>query len=124
MLEKGATKKIDIGLAGEEYFHYVVAGGAMNSISYTTNQTLKNVIGDKAYYLSALPKLPQILSGTHIKIECDHTEQEHDALLYLVSKSAIIGGIEGIVPGAKMDDGHLHVLVIQKNHGSIPCNFC
>ncbi|MGN7413544.1 diacylglycerol/lipid kinase family protein [Paenibacillus sp. SAF-068] len=114
MFEKGMTKKIDIGLVGNEYFHYVVAGGAMNSISYTTNQTLKNVIGDKAYYLSALPKLPKILSGTHIKIECDHIEQEHDVLLYLVSKSAIIGGIEGIVPDAKMDDGHLHVLVIQK----------
>ncbi|WP_058303226.1 diacylglycerol/lipid kinase family protein [Gorillibacterium timonense] len=115
MLEKGKTKKIDIGLAGNEYFHYVVAGGAINSISYSTNQYLKNVMGEKAYYLSAVPKLPKILSGTHIKIECDELRQEQEALLYLVTNSPVIGGIEGMVPDAKMDDGQLHVLIIQKS---------
>lgn len=115
MLENGHKKRIDIGLAGDEYFHYVVAGGAINTISYTTNQYLKNIIGDKAYYLSAVPKLPRILSGTHIKIECDELHQEQEALLYFVTNSPIIGGIRGMVPDAKMDDGQLHVLVIQKS---------
>ncbi|MNW37097.1 Diacylglycerol kinase [compost metagenome] len=114
MLENGNKKKIDIGLAGNDYFHYVVAGGAINTVSYTTNQYLKNVIGEKAYYLSAVPKLPKILSGTHIKIECDELHHEQEALLFFVTNSPIIGGIEGMVPDAKMDDGQLHVLIIQK----------
>ncbi|NGZ74679.1 diacylglycerol/lipid kinase family protein [Saccharibacillus alkalitolerans] len=115
MLENGLTQKIDIGLAGEEYFHYLVAGGAMNSLSYTTNQTLKNVMGDKAYYLSAVPRLAKLLSGTRIQIECDGLQEDHEALLYLITNSPIVGGIKGMVPNAKMDDGHLHVLVIKKN---------
>lgn len=114
MLERGETRKVDIGHVDNKYFHYVVAGGALNSVSYTTNQYLKNMIGEKAYYLSVLPKLPQILAGTHIKIECDEICQEQDALLYLVTNSSVIGGIDGLVPEAKIDDGYLHVLVIKK----------
>lgn len=84
-------------------------------ISYTTNQYLKNMFGEKAYYLSAVPKLARIFQGTHIKIESDELRKEQEALLYLVTNSSVIGGLEGIVPDAKMDDGHLHVLVIMKS---------
>ncbi|MHA6533475.1 diacylglycerol/lipid kinase family protein [Paenibacillus sp. BAC0078] len=115
MLEGARIKKIDLGLAGDEYFHYVVAGGAINTISYTTNQYLKNMFGEKAYYLSAVPKLAKIFQGTHIKIESDELHKEQEALLYLVTNSSVVGGHEGMVPGARMDDGHLHVLVIKKS---------
>ncbi|MNO19644.1 Diacylglycerol kinase [compost metagenome] len=115
MLENMHTQKIDLGLAGDEYFHYVLAGGAINAISYTTNQYLKNMFGEKAYYLSAVPKLVKIFQGTQIKIESDELRKEQEALLYLVTNSSVVGGREGMVPGAKMDDGHLHVLVIKKS---------
>ncbi|AIQ46518.1 hypothetical protein R70723_12045 [Paenibacillus sp. FSL R7-0273] len=108
-------KKIDLGLAGDEYFHYVLAGGAINTISYTTNQYLKNMFGEKAYYLSAVPKLTKIFQGTHIKIESGELSNEQEALLYLITNSSVVGGREGIVPDAKMDDGYLHVLVIKKS---------
>lgn len=114
MLEGMHTRRIDLGLAGDEYFHYVLAGGAINAISYTTSQCLKNRFGEKAYYLSAVPKLGKIFKGTHIKIESDELYKEQEALLYLVTNSSVVGGHEGMVPDAKMDDGHLHVLVINK----------
>lgn len=115
MLERTKTKKIDLGLVGDEYFHYVVAGGAINSVSYTTNQHLKNAIGEAAYYLSAISRFSRMLKGTHIKIDSDELQNEQEALLYLVTNSSIVGGFKGIVPDAKMDDGQLHVLVIKKS---------
>ncbi|MNI79639.1 Diacylglycerol kinase [compost metagenome] len=73
------------------------------------------MFGEKAYYLSAVPKLGKIFQGTHIKIESDELHKEQEALLYLVTNSSVVGGHEGIVPDARMDDGHLHVLVIKKS---------
>lgn len=124
MLEKGATKKIDIGLAGEEYFHYVVAGGAMNSISYTTNQTLKNVIGDKAYYLSALPKLPKYYREHILRLNV--TIQNKNMMHYSIwfQNQRLLAELRASFRVLKWMTVTFMCLSFKKNHGSIPCNFC
>lgn len=114
MLKTAETKKIDLGLIGDIYFHYVVAGGAISSVSYTTKQYFKNTIGKAAYYLNALLHPSKLMKSTYITIDSDELHDKQEVLLYLVTNSSIIGGFKGIVPDAKMDDGHLHVLVIKK----------
>lgn len=114
MIESMETKQIDLGLVGDEYFHYVVAGGSISPVSYTTNQDMKNIFGKTAYYFSLIPYLPKLFKGTHIDINCAEVHEEQDSLLYFVTNSSVIGGVKGLVPDAKMDDGQLHVLVIQK----------
>ena len=114
MLANPSFKKIDLGKVGEKYFHYVLCGGAIVSISYETDQNLKNMIGKTAYYLSALTQLPQILAGTEIKVESEEYNGEIDAILFLVSNSPIVGGFQNIIPDAKFDDGKLHVCIIKK----------
>jgi diacylglycerol kinase (ATP) len=116
MLNKHDIQYVDLGLAGNRYFHYVVAGGAMSSVSYTTNQKLKNKLGHSAYYFSVIPQLGNMLKGTGIKIESDEIQTEEEALLYFVAHSPLIGGLSQLIPGAKFNDGMLHVLVIKKTN--------
>lgn len=115
MLQKPSIKCIDLGLSNGTYFHYVVASGAITSISYTTSQALKNRIGRKAYYLSALRRLPRVFKGIPLRIESDNVSDIENAAILLVSKSPNVGGFKNIIPAAKFDDGLLHVLIIRKS---------
>ena len=47
----GRVRAYDIGRFGERCFTYVAAFGAFSSVSYSTDQTLKNVFGHAAYQL-------------------------------------------------------------------------
>lgn len=115
MLHQENTRKVDLGLIGGEYFHYVVAGGTMTAVSYNTGQYLKNKLGYGAYYLSFLSSAGRLLSGFPIKIKSEEICVESNAILFLVSNSPIVGGFQYILPEARFDDGYLHVLVLRKN---------
>lgn len=114
MLAEPDMRQLDLGLAGEHYFHYVAAGGALPSLSYATNQRMKNKLGHAAYVLSALPMLPRALRGSRIQIVSAEMEREEEAILFLVANAGRVAGFSHIVPGASLDDGYLHVLVIRK----------
>ncbi|GHU93600.1 diacylglycerol kinase [Clostridia bacterium] len=115
MLRQSETRQLDLGLANGAYFHYVVSGGAMAAMCYDTNQRWKNMLGRGAYVLSTLKNLPRIFEGVSIKFESEELRGEEDAALLLVSNSPNVGGFRDIIPGAKFDDGQLHVLIIRKN---------
>lgn len=116
MLADPVVQSIDLGRAGERYFHYVVSGGALSSVSYTTNQGMKNLLGQTAYYLSVLPQLNQLLKGVPIRIESDEVSAEIEALTYFVAHSPTVAGFPQMIPGARADDGLLHVLVLKKTN--------
>ncbi|GHU88989.1 diacylglycerol kinase [Clostridia bacterium] len=115
MLRRPDTRQLDLGLANGTYFHYVVSGGAMSSMCYDTSQRWKNLLGRGAYVLSTLKNLPRIFESVPISFESEELRGEEDAALLLVSNSPNVGGFRNIIPGAKFDDGHLHVLIIRKN---------
>ena len=106
--------QVDIGLAGESYFHNVAAGGALTQVSYTTDQKLKNRIGHAAYVFSALGSLPKYMCGTKLQLDCEQLHAQENALLLLVSNSGRIGGFGKMIPEAQMDDGYLHVMIVRK----------
>jgi len=72
------------------------------------------MLGQKAYYLSALFDFRKLLAGAPIEIESDEFCEEENAILFLVSNSPVVGGFQNILPGARFDDGLLHVLVVRK----------
>lgn len=114
MLEDHDTRPIDLGRAGNRYFHYVLSGGAVTTVSYTTQQQWKNKLGKTAYLLSSIPQIGGILKGTRIQIEYDHIYQEMEALALFVSNSPIVAGYKSFIPEARIDDGLLHVLILKK----------
>ncbi len=116
MLNQYEIKNIDLGLAGSKYFHYVVAGGAMTSISYTTNQTLKNKYGKMAYCMSVFPQLSSTFKGMKLRIESKEVVSNEDAIMYFVARSSVVAGFKGFIPDAKIDDGMLHVLIFKKTN--------
>ncbi len=114
MIEAGKIRELDLGKAGDQYFHYVVAGGAMSSVSYATARRLKYIFGRRAYYISALPRFFELFKGSKIKISGDAGEFSEKTLLFLIANSSIIAGFRKMFPEASPDDGLLDVLVIRK----------
>lgn len=114
MLDDHEIRSVDLGLAGNRYFHYVVYGGAVTSVSYTTQQPLKNKLGKAAYLLASVPQIGAILKGTRIRIESAEVSDEMEALAFFVSHSPIVAGYKNFIPDAQIDDGLLNVLVLKK----------
>lgn len=50
----------DIGLFGDRHFTYIACCGAFAETSYSTNQTLKNLLGHTAYMFNVIPSLASL----------------------------------------------------------------
>ncbi len=111
---KGQEITLDIGKFGNKYFTYTASFGAFTSASYSANQSVKNVLGQSAYFFEGIKSLSNI-KPIHLKIECDGKEFEDDYLFGAVSNSLSLGGVvkfdEEIV---KLNDGFFEVFLIKK----------
>ena len=112
MIRKQSVKRIDLGSIEGEYFHYVVAGGLMSRICYTTPQKAKSLMGRLGYYLEILAHLPAMFGGTQVLLEWDDGEAAREALVFMVSNASTLAGFPHMAPQARLDDGLLDVLVI------------
>lgn len=112
-IASGRTAQYDIGRFGNHFFSYVAAFGAFSSLSFTTDQNLKNVLGHTAYILDGIKDLSKI-KPLHLKITADGVLHEDDYLFGAVCNSTSIAGtIE--LPGDIVDtcDGIFEVLLIR-----------
>lgn len=114
MIENMELKKVDLGVIDDDYFHYVVGGGTLSAVSYSTNQKSKNLFGKSAYYFSAALRFFKILKSSQIRIESAEITGNENAVLYLISNSPVVGGFKNLLPDAQLDDGQLHVLIVRK----------
>lgn len=105
----------DIGQLNQKYFDYVAAFGAFSSISYSTEQNIKNLFGHLAYILSAIGELPQQMNQKcHMKITTDSFSVEDDFLFGAIYSSNFIGGIDiSNFNHASLDDGKYEILLIK-----------
>lgn len=109
----GHVRIYDIGRFGDRYFTYVAAFGAFSSVSYNTDQNLKNRFGHAAYLMGGLWDLLQ-LKPTQLKLTADGAVYEGDFLLGAVCNTTSIGGtIE--LPESLVDpaDGLLELLLVR-----------
>ncbi len=115
---KGKEIILDIGKFGDNYFTYTASFGAFTSASYTTNQDIKNVLGQAAYFFEGVKSLGSI-KPIHLKFESEGKTVEDDFLFGAVSNSMSVGGIvkfdQSVV---KLNDGLFEVLLI-KNPNNI-----
>jgi len=109
----GQWRKVDVGQVNGEYFLNVASAGLLTAVAHTVEPALKNTLGRMAYYFKGLGELPSFRS-LHVKITADGQSIEEDILLFLVMNSGMVGSFPMLAPMAKIDDGKLDLLVVNK----------
>lgn len=108
----GTPQTHDLGRFNGHPFLYVAAFGAFAEVSYSTPQSLKNVLGYNAYIMEAVKNLASI-KPHHIRVEYDDQVIEGDFLYGMVSNTISVGGIRNFPPGhPDLSDGLLEVTLI------------
>jgi YegS/Rv2252/BmrU family lipid kinase len=109
----GNWRMVDVGKVNEEFFLNVASAGLLTSVAHSVDTSLKNTLGRMAYYLKGLGELPNFQS-LHVKITADGQIIKDDILLFLVMNSGMVGSFPTLAPEAKIDDGKLDLLIVNK----------
>ena len=110
---EGQPLAYDVGKFGNRYFSYVASFGAFSQTSYTTPQSVKNLLGHTAYVLSGIQELSQIRKE-HVRMEIDGVVVEDDFLFGAISNATSVGGVLTLDPKkVDMSDGYLEILLVR-----------
>ena len=109
----GTPRHVDMGKYENEFFIYVAAFGNFTAISYACNQKLKNLLGNKAYYLQSVADFFR-MKAYHAHVEADGEVFDGDYFYGALSNSYGVGGMPVLHNiGVEFDDGY-HELVLVK----------
>ncbi|WP_064093470.1 diacylglycerol/lipid kinase family protein [Rossellomorea aquimaris] len=106
------TVKTDIGKMNDSYFMNIIAVGALAEASFSTPVEQKTKLGPLAYIVESMKKMKE-KQPFHLRVESESGAWEGDALLMLVALTNSVGGFETITPEAEVNDGKLHVMIIE-----------
>ncbi|OFW78260.1 MAG: lipid kinase [Alicyclobacillus sp. RIFOXYA1_FULL_53_8] len=109
------TRKIDVGKANHRYFINIAGGGSLTELTYEVPSRLKTMIGQLAYYMKGLEKLPR-LRPIRLSLQAQEMSLEEEVMLFLICNSNSVGGFEKLAPSASIDDGLFDVLVLKKSN--------
>ena len=110
---EGTPTAYDVGKFANRYFSYVASFGAFTQTSYTTPQSIKNILGHTAYVLSGISELSQIRME-HVRMEIDGEIVEDDYLFGAISNATSVGGVLMLDPKlVDMSDGLLEIILVR-----------
>ncbi len=104
---------IDIGQINDRYFINIAAGGSLTELTYEVPIKLKTVVGQLAYYLKGLERLPHI-APNDVVIEYDGKLYEGEIMVFLIANSNSVGGFEKLAPRASLHDGMFDFIIVEK----------
>lgn len=107
------AQPIDVGKANQRYFINIAGGGSLTELTYEVPSKLKTMIGQLAYYMKGLEKLPR-LRPIELFVKSPQYEEQVEAMLFLVCNSNSVGGFERLAPDASLSDGLLDVIILRK----------
>ncbi len=111
----GEGKAVDIGDSSGHPFTYITAFGLFTEVSYSTPQTMKNVLGHFAYLLEGAGSLKNIPSYHMTVTADDGTTVEGEFIYGMVGNTTSMGGVMSLPKGmVKLDDGAFEVLLLRK----------
>lgn len=113
IITDGKSKTFDVGKVNDKYFFNVASAGLMTSVAHNADSVLKNTLGKIAYYLKGLGELPNF-KALKMRIIADQQIIEEEIFLFLVMNSGTVGGFPNLVPHARIDDGKLDLLIVNK----------
>ncbi|MDQ1910555.1 diacylglycerol kinase [Paenibacillus sp. GD4] len=107
------TRVIDVGKMNQRYFINIAGGGSLTELTYEVPSKLKTMIGQMAYYMKGLEKLPR-LRPIELLLRTPEREFHEEVMLFLISNSNSVGGFERLAPDASLSDGLFDVLILKK----------
>lgn len=107
--------KIDIGrFSANRYFTYIASFGIFTSVSYKTQQNVKNALGHMAYIFEGIANISNI-EDYKISYTADGKEFEGDYIYGGISNSTSIAGMFKYDPEiVDLNDGLFEVLMVKK----------
>ena len=110
---EGKPRALDAGRFGERrYFSYTASFGAFTSVSWSTPQPVKNLLGRVAYLLEGIRSLADI-RPIRMKVRAGGRELEEDFIFGAVCNSTSLGGVLKLEKGeVHMNDGLFEALLV------------
>lgn len=109
-----AIQVIDLGQSNERYFINIAGGGSLTELTYGVPGKLKTIIGQLAYYMKGLEKMTR-LRPTQLRVELkDHGLYHGEFMLFLITNTNSVGGLEKLAPRARIDDGLFDVIMLKR----------
>ena len=109
----GEPAYFDVGKFEEKYFVYIAAFGIFTDISYSTNQSLKKVMGHSAYVVEAVKNIMDY-KPFELEADFDGSVLTGKYIYGMITNSFSVGGFK--IRGAKhvvLDDGKFDCLFIK-----------
>ncbi len=109
----GESTYFDVGKFDEKYFVYIAAFGIFTDISYSTNQSLKKVMGHSAYVVEAVKNVMDY-KPFEMEAEFDGSLLTGKYIYGMITNSFSVAGFK--IRGAKhvvLDDGKFDCLFIK-----------
>jgi diacylglycerol kinase (ATP) len=113
IIVKQHSQVIDLGKLNNRYFINIAGGGSMTELTYEVPSKLKTMIGQLAYYMKGLEKLPR-LRPIELYIKSEEVTLHEEVMMFLISNSNSVGGFEKLSPDASMSDGLFDVLILKR----------
>lgn len=114
VIKQGKKKRIDLGRINDRYFINIAGGGSLTNLTYEVPSKLKTMMGQIAYYVKGLEKLPSLHP---IRVKMENRKEvllDEEIMIFLVANSHSVGGFEKLAPNADLSDGKLDVIVVKK----------
>ncbi len=109
----GKLTGIDIGEFNVEYFNYVAAFGAFATISFTTSQKAKNLLGYFVYVLAGIKHLNEV-KPKRVCFQTKDMGAEDDFLLGMITNAFSIAGIKNMgMLDTKLNDGKWNIYLLK-----------
>lgn len=116
IITNGKKKKIDLGRINSRYFINIAGGGSLTNLTYEVPSKLKTMIGQLAYYVKGLEKLPS-LHPIRVRLETrKEVLLDEEIMIFLIANSHSVGGFDKLAPDADLSDGKLDVIVVKKTN--------
>lgn len=107
------TRSIDVGKMNNKYFINIAGGGSLTELTYEVPSKLKTMLGQMAYYMKGLEKLPR-LRPIQLKLKTDTLSLDEEVMIFLIANSNSVAGFEKLAPEASLSDGKLDLFILRK----------
>ncbi len=109
---EGHVRSFDVGKLNGRYFNYVAAFGAMCDVPFTTNREVKETLGNIAYILEGIGKLPEVRMHK-VKYTIGSRTYKRDVLFGLIYSVNRVAGMElEDKKKSSIDNGLFNVLIV------------
>lgn len=110
----GKTKRIDVGKINDRHFINIAGGGTLTNLTYEVPSKLKTLIGQLAYYVKGLEKLPSV-HPIRMRLETKNKVViDEEIMVFLIANSHSVGGFDRLAPQADLSDGKLDCIIVKK----------